>query len=446
MGSSHYSSRRPSAEVRCYSSPRIEEMIREISAFLPNRELAWLFENCFPNTLDTTLAFHQEHETPDTFIITGDIPAMWLRDSCAQIWSYLPFVHEDPTLDLLFQGAIHRQVQCIRLDPYANAFYSDQRPSPWQTDRTDMKPGVHERKWELDSLAYFLRLSHGYWQQTGSRQVFGDQWAEALGLCVQVITRQMQADRSAAYRFQRISDIATETLPLSGQGNPTRPCGLVASGFRPSDDACIFPYLIPSNAMTAVCLRNVSQMVQEWGLMELARDCRSLSDTIDVGIRQWGIGEHGQGLVFYYEVDGYGGRVFMDDANIPSLLSLPYLGYCPLDDPIYQNTRALLWSEANPYFFRSGSYAGIGGPHIGLGFIWPMSLMMWALTSSSEAEIRQALQVLMATHGGTGFMHESFHQDHPDRFTRSWFGWANSLFGELILHLYRTRPDLLKSV
>jgi uncharacterized protein len=150
--------------------------------------------------------------------------------------------------------------------------------------------------------------------------------------------------------------------------------------------------------------------------------------------------------VFYYEVDGYGGRVFMDDANIPSLLSLPYLGYCAPDDPIYQNTRSLLWSEANPYFFRSGSHAGIGGPHIGPGYIWPMSLMMWALTSSCDDERREALKALMATHAGRGFMHESFHQDRPDDFTRPWFGWANSLFGELILHLYQTRPDILHSV
>ncbi|WP_141734433.1 glycoside hydrolase family 125 protein [Oligoflexus tunisiensis] len=441
---SRYSNRRPPESQRCFSSPRVEELIREICGFLPNRELAWLFENCFPNTLDTTVFF--DPDEPDSFIITGDILAMWLRDSSAQIWPYLPLVPEDPILDRLFQGAIHRQVQCLLLDPYANAFYQEARESPWHTDRTEMKPGIHERKWELDNLAYFLRLSHGYWQLTGSSAPFGDRWVQVVRLGCQVIVEQMSATRSEYYHFQRLTDTPNETLPLAGMGNPVRPCGLVASAFRPSDDACIFPYLIPSNAMLVVSLRNVGVMTEKLGFMDLAQECRQLAQTIDTGIREWGVGEHHDGAVFFYEVDGYGSRLFMDDANIPSLLSLPYLGYVHGDDPVYQNTRSLLWSEANPYFFKNEHYEGIGSPHTGLGYIWPMSLMMQAMTSDSDEEIRRALRILIATHAGTGFMHESFHRDTPEDFTRSWFGWANSLFGELILHLYRRRPDILQSV
>jgi len=439
-----YPDHRPPPEQRGFSSPRIEDIIREISHSIPNRELAWLFENCFPNTLDTTVFF--DPDGPDTFVITGDILAMWLRDSSAQLWPYLPLIKDDPQLDRLFQGVIKRQIQCILLDPYANAFYQKHRESPWHTDKTEMHPGVHERKWELDSLAYFLRLSHGYWQQSGSKGVFDEKWIEAMLLICRVITEQMSPRRSEHYRFQRMSDISTETMPLGGRGNPTRPCGLVASGFRPSDDACIFPYLIPSNAMMVVALRNISEMTVRLGYEDLARACSRLAHTIDAAIRQWGVGEHGSTPVFYYEVDGYGSRVFMDDANCPSLISLPYFGYVAHDDPIYRNTRALLWSEANPYFFQTGMIEGIGSPHTGPGFIWPLSLIMYALTSTREEEIRRSLKILLATHAGTGFMHESFHQDQPDDFTRSWFGWANSLFGELILHLYQIRPELLKSL
>lgn len=306
-----------------------------------------------------------------------------------------------------------------------------------------MKPGVHERKWELDSLAWFLRLSYGYWHHSGSTAAFDANWVKALRLIVTVLDEQMGAERGRYYRFQRVSDIATETLPLGGQGNPGRPCGLVASGFRPSDDACIFPYLIPSNAMMVVNLRHTAEILQILGVDDLAETCNQLAATLGAGIHEWAVADAGDGPVFFFEVDGYGSRVFMDDANIPNLLSLPYLGYVSRDDPTYQRTREKLWSPANPYFFQSEKYEGIGSPHTTPGSIWPLSLMMYALTSDREDEIRKALRMLMSSHAGTGFMHESFYRTRPEDFTRSWFGWANSLFGELIVHLYRTEPELL---
>lgn len=448
MGHS-FTSRRPPEAQRCFKSPAVEHLIREIKDFLGHGELAWLFENCFPNTLDTTVFF--DAEGPDTFIITGDILAMWLRDSCAQIWPYLPLMKEDQGLDRLVQGTIRRQVHCIHIDPYANAFYQDARMSPWQSDRTNMKPGVHERKWELDSLAWFLRLSYGYWHHTGSTAVFDAAWVKAVRLICTVAEEQMGTERGQYYRFQRVSDIATETLPLSGQGNPGRPCGLVASGFRPSDDACIFPYLIPSNAMMVVNLRHAAELLQILGVEDLAATCNRLAATLGAGIHEWAVADAGDGPVFFYEVDGYGSRVFMDDANIPSLLSLPYLGYVSRNDPTYLRTRQKLWSRANPYFFQSErddkrpEHEGIGSPHTGPGAIWPLSLMMYALTSDRDDEIKKALRILMSSHAGTGFMHESFSCSRPENFTRSWFGWANSLFGELIVQLYRTQPELLLS-
>ncbi len=97
---------------------------------------------------------------PDTYVITGDIDAMWLRDSSAQVWPYLPLTKEDESLRQLIAGVINRQTRCVLLDPYANAFYKDEtKISDWKSDLTDMKPGVHERKWEIDSLCYTIRLA-----------------------------------------------------------------------------------------------------------------------------------------------------------------------------------------------------------------------------------------------------------------------------------------------
>jgi meiotically up-regulated gene 157 (Mug157) protein len=150
--------------------------------------------------------------------------------------------------------------------------------------------------------------------------------------------------------------------------------------------------------------------------------------------------------VWAYEVDGYGTQLFMDDANTPSLISLAYLGVCEYDDDLYRHTRLAAWSTRNPYFFRGTAGEGIGSPHSGLRMIWPMSQLMRALTSRDDAEIVGCLRAILATHGGTGFIHESFDQDDPTRFTRSWFAWANSLFGELVLWLAQRKPALLQNI
>lgn len=238
--------RRP-LEQRCFISPVVEQFIQDVKQVIVNPDLAALFANAFPNTLDTTVTHLNLDGEPDTFIITGDIPAMWLRDSCAQIWPYLAFVNEDPAVDRLFQGLIRRQAKCLRLDPHPNAFYRDTRESPWSSDRTCMNPGVHERKWELDSMGYFMRLSYGYWRESSNTAPFDETWLSTLKLCYRTIKSHMSYATSAAYRFQRASPRPTESLVMDGQGQPFQSCGLVASAFRPSDDACMLPFLIPAN-------------------------------------------------------------------------------------------------------------------------------------------------------------------------------------------------------
>jgi meiotically up-regulated gene 157 (Mug157) protein len=408
-----------------------------------------MFENCFPNTLDTTVQFRTSGRRPDTFVITGDIDAMWLRDSSAQVWPYLPLAKQDQPLRLMLAGLIRRQAHCILLDPYANAFLPDasSKPLSWSVnDKTKHIPGVGERKWEVDSLCYPIRLAHGYWKATGDTAPFDSLWQSAMSLVVQTFRQQQRKQGTGPYQFRRETLSPTETLALTGFGNPARPVGLIFSMFRPSDDACIFPLFVPANFFAMTSLRQLAELSTAVLHDEtLARDAHGLATEIATALQKFGLMRGSQSeTVWAYEVDGYGGQLFMDDANAPGLLSLPYLGCCDISDPIYQRTRAQVLSRANPYFFKGTAASGIGGPHEGLNMIWPMSIIMRAFTSTDDAEILQCLRWLKTTTAGTGFIHESFEKDDPQHYTRAWFAWANTLYGELILHLAASRSSLLQ--
>ena len=443
---------RPPPDARALRSASVEATLVRVKALIADPEIAWLFENCYPNTLDTTVTVGERDGKPDTFVVTGDIAAMWLRDSSAQVWPYLALARSDDALQRMFRGLIHRQARCILIDPYANAFLPDPKdtqPLKWAVqDKTDMKPGVAERKWEIDSLCHPIRLAYGYWEATRDSTPFDREWRSAMALVVRTFREQQRRESPGPYRFQRESETPTETLASDGYGAPSRKVGLVHSMFRPSDDACTFPFLVPANAFAAHSLRQLAQLSR--GLhadVTFAGECEQLAGEIDVALNVYGRirDEHGEPC-WAYEVDGYGNSLFMDDANIPSLLGLAYLGCCGLGDPPYQRTRARVLSADNPYFFSGTAAAGVGGPHEGLRMIWPMSIMVRALTSNEDAEIRQCLLWLKRTHAGTGFMHEAFDQDDPSHFTRPWFAWANSLFGELILELAAHKPALLGQV
>ena len=435
---------------RLFVSQSIEKEIARVQKLLKNKKLAEMFAKCFPNTLDTTVHFRIDDEgQPDTFVYTGDIHAMWLRDSGAQVWPYVRFARNDERLRLLIAGVINRQFSCIVLDPYANAFNDGPTGSYWSSDYTDMKPELHERKYEIDSLCYPIRLAYEYWQVTGDTSIFGVTWREAIEKVLQVFTDQQQKLGRGSYRFQRQTAVATDTRPYGGYGNPVKPIGLIASAFRPSDDATIFQFLIPSNFMAVSSLRKAARILTTVNHdTEMAGRCTILADEVEQALRKYAVVNHPKyGEIYAFEVDGYGGQNLMDDANVPSLLAMPYLGDVPADDPIYQNTRRFVLSEDNPYFFKGSAAEGIGGPHVGRDMIWPMSIMMRAFTSQDEAEIRQCLVTLINADAGTGYMHESFHKDDPNNYTRRWFAWQNTLFGELILKLIDDgRLDLLNSI
>jgi len=444
-------SARPPVSERLFGSRAIESAIAAVAREIPNRELAWLFANCFPSTLDTTVFPSERNGHPDTFVITGDIDAMWLRDSSAQVHPYLSFATSDPPLRRLVEGVIRRQTRCILIDSYANAFRRDNAsPSlPWAVhDATDMKPGVGERKWEIDSLCYVVRLSYGYWRATGDTTPFDAAWQAAMKRVLTTFREQQRKQGSGPYHFQRETKSPSDTLMLSGYGNPARPNGLIYSMFRPSDDACTLPQFIPANLFAVVSLGQLAEMANTvLHNVEMATESAALAQEVNAALTKYALAAHADhGEIWSYEVDGYGNRIFMDDANAPSLLSLPYLGCCSRQDPLYLRTRAFTLSTSNPYFFRGTAAQGIGSPHTGLGMIWPISILMQALTSTNDQEIVQCLHWLIASNAGTGFMHESFNENNPADFTRPWFAWANTLFGELILTLHRERPSLLKAI
>lgn len=440
-GQQAYVSQRPAPENRLFTSPAVEAKIKEVTALLTNPKLAWMFSNCFPNTLDTTVHFDGDE---DTFVYTGDIHAMWLRDSGAQVYPYVALCNKDPKLARLIRGVVLRQLKCINIDPFANAFNFGPTGSKWKTDGTAMKPELHERKWEIDSPCYVVRLAYAYWKATGDDSLFKTtEWQNAVKNILDTFHDQQLKEGRGSYSFLRVTDRQLDTRCNRGWGAPARPVGLIASAFRPSDDATTFSFLVPSNFFAVNILRKAAEIMQKVpfsGSARLVTDCHQLADEVESALKKYAIYQHPDyGPIYAYEVDGYGNQLIMDDANVPSLLSMTYLGLVPKDDPVYKNTRWFVWSYNNPYHFHGTAGEGIGGPHVGFDMAWPMSIMMFAFTAEDspvgDAETAWAIRTLLATDADTGFMHESFNVNNPKDYTRSWFAWANTLFGELIIKI-----------
>ena len=443
---------RPAESKRLFRSDAVEKKIKEVVQLLTNHRLAWMFVNCFPNTIDTTVHFTESDEegNPDTFVYTGDIHAMWLRDSGAQVFPYVKLAPQDKHLQRMLAGVLLRQFKCINIDSYANAFNLLPNPNgDWMSDMTDMKPLLHERKWEIDSLCYVLRLAYEYWRITGDTSIFGDSWIQAVENILATFHDQQRKEGHGKYRFQRRTERQLDTMSNDGWGAPIKPVGLIASAFRPSDDATTLLFLVPSNFMAVTQLRHAAEILTKVNnRTDLAQKCKNLANEVEDALYKHAIYNHPKyGLIYAFEVDGFGNQMLMDDANVPSLLAMAYLGDVSISDPIYQNTRRFVWSEDNPYFFKGKAGEGIGGPHIGHDMPWPMSIMMKAFTSTNDEEIKQCIEMLMKTDAGTGFMHESFNKDDATKFTRAWFAWQNTLFGELIIKLIDDgKLDVLNSI
>ena len=408
-------------------------MVAAVREAYPDQpQVAACFERCFPDTLEKAIAWLPGG---GAFVVTGDIPAMWLRDSTAQLWPYLPLCREDMELRRIVAGVLLTQARQLRMDAYANAFNQFQDGAGHAGDQPERHPGVWERKFELDSLCYPIRLAHAYWRVSGDTAALSDELQAAFRRVLEVMRTEQRHAELSEYAFWRPDAPDTDNLPNGGKGQPTAYTGMIWSAFRPSDDACALNYNVPGNMLAVTELGHLAELAREvWHDAALAGEAEQLRSEIERGIEQHGVHDHPRyGRLYAYEVDGLGNHVLMDDANVPSLLSVPYIGYRPADDVMYQRTRAFVLSDSNPYFY-SGQFAeGVGSPHTAPGSVWPLALAMRGLTTADTAEQQRALEMLTRTTANTNLMHESFDPDNPQAFSREWFGWANSLFCELAL-------------
>jgi uncharacterized protein len=416
----------------CPIPASIDDLSSDVARALPGRPgLARMFRTCFRNALETTMRLLPDRTA---FVLTGDIPAMWLRDSTAQVRPYLAVASADPSIADLLEAVVRRQLAFARLDPYANAFKARPGPPGDRRDRPVPHPRVWERKYEADSLSWPLLLAHDLWRATGRTAHLDEAFAGAATTILATWRTEQDHEDRSAYRFRRPGAPPIDTLGRDGRGPFVVPTGMTWSGFRPSDDACTYGFHVPANMLATVALAALAAMAGATGWASLAAEATDLRAAILAGIVDHGGVEHpDHGLVWAYEVDGRGGALVADDANLPSLLALPYLGWCAADDPIYLATRALVLSEANPWFARGTVAAGIGSAHTPPGWVWHLGLIVEALTAPDAGDRERLLGVLERTHAGTGLMHESFDPSDPRRFTRPWFGWANALFAELVL-------------
>ncbi|KAF3352922.1 hypothetical protein VDGD_10137 [Verticillium dahliae] len=472
---------RPDARCRTFQSDEVERVIKDVTSRMKDPDLARLFENAFPSTTDTTIKFHTDGtdasvvkhpargldgdgkwQGPQSFIVTGDITAEWLRDSANQLTPYQPLAKKDPAIFNLILGAINTQAEYVIESPYCNAFQPppiSNLPPAVNGEQADVvhplyeAASVFECKYELDSLAHFLALTNRFHNNTGSTKFLTDRWYTALDTILTVLEQQSRSTFDPQtgtfvrneYTFQRKTDTSTETLNNKGVGNPLNwDTGLVRSAFRPSDDATILGFFIPANAMMSVELNRTASILHASGKKELGDTLQEWSKRIADGIWKHGVVTHRKyGCVFAYEVDGYGSQIIMDDANYPSLLALPLMGFTETTNSVYNNTRRMLLEKAgNPYYLKGRVFEGIGGPHVGLSNAWPMSLMIQAQTSDDDAEITKSLQLVLQS-ASLGLVHESVDVNFITSYTRSWFAWANGVFADTILDIAKRKPHLI---
>ncbi len=394
-------------------------------------QLARLYENGFLTTIRTVMDLCEDGTY---FGFVGDIPGMWLRDSTTQVMHYVTLA-KDPTVAQILEGLLRRQLRCIAIDPYANAFNRAANGNGHIDDLPLQNAWVFERKYEIDSLCYPIRLLYLYWKETGNTGLIREMLEDTARIIVDVWRVEQHHMEQSPYRFIRPNPpVPWDTIPGDGMGSPVAYTGMTWCAFRPSDDGCTYGYLTASEMFAVVVLGYMAEMLETvCGNSALAKECRDLGQEIDEGIRTYCIIEHETyGKIYACETDGMGHYSLIDDANVPSLLSIPYIGYASADDEIYQNTRRFLLCKENPFYFEGRYARGIGSRHTPDNYVWHLSLVMQGLTSIDREEKRELLRMISSTDAGTGLLHEGFDVDHPENYTRDWFPWPNALFVEFI--------------
>lgn len=412
----------------------VQQILKTVREKLKDEnKLFEIFENCYTNTLNTTV---KSMADGTTYVITGDIPAMWLRDSAVQLRPYIIAAKEETKLLRILTGLSRRQFMYIQKDAYGNAFNEEDNANCWRHDDTEMSGWVWERKYETDSLCYPLQFAYLLWKNTGCTEHLDEAFQKGAERILEVFRTEQCHEERSPYHFIRHNTYFTDTLSRDGRGPLVKSgVGMTWSGFRPSDDACMYGYHIPSNMFAVVVLGYLEEIAEEvFHDQKLKQEAGILKEEIYNGIETYGVVETEEfGKVYAYETDGFGQYNLMDDANVPSLLSMEYMGYKGKDADTAGNTRRMILSEANPYYYEGSRASGIGSPHTPLKYIWHISLAVDGLCRKSKEEKLEILRLLSETDGGTGLMHESFHADDDTKYTRAWFSWANAMFSELVL-------------
>jgi meiotically up-regulated gene 157 (Mug157) protein len=450
---------RPEPACRTFNSSSVEKVIADMKSRMKDPDLARLFENTFPNTLDTTVKYFNATENL-AFIITGDITAQWLRDTANQFAHYHSLLGVDKDLATLVKGVINNEARYVSEYPYCGAFQPPPESglAPTHNDWADnviVNPSVNnqtvfECKYEIDSLCGFIKLSRSYYQSTKDTSFINDNWNSAIKQVFRVIDEQSQASFDDDFNFVSFynwtgsAGALSPRVPNGGNGEPKAYTGLVGTHHRPSDDLSTFAFLIPVNAMLSVELGHLADMLDAAKLhKDISKQARKWSRRIEKAIWDTAVFDD----IFAYETNGFGGRYFMDDGNVPSLLSLPYLGFLDKHNHAYVKTRKMLMSRKNPYYAAGKTWNGVGGPHVDPWHPWPMSHISAIFGSDDDKEILESLSLIAKNTNGLGLIHESVSiyegNDQANPYTRPWFAWANSYFAEALLDLAQRKPGLI---
>lgn len=413
----------------------IKEFMEEVTN-VASKTPDWskVFEVTYTNTWETAIKKMPEN---GSFVLTGDIPAMWQRDSTCQVRPYLVMAQQIPEVSDLIYEVVKRQFFNMNLDPYANAFNAEANNAGHQRDLTEMTPWIWERKFEIDSLCFPVQLSYLLYKNTGRKDQFDEQFVSGIKKMLTVFETE-QHHTTSDYRFERTYDRPEDTLVNDGRGSDIGYTGMIWSAFRPSDDACVYGYLIPANMFAVLVLGYIQEIFSEIIPDEqICKRANNIQREVKAGIEAFGTTINAAGEKIYsYETDGLGHHLIMDDGNVPNLLSAPYLHYTAMDDPIYLNTRKTILSSENPYFYAGKFGQGLGSPHTPKNYIWHIALSVQGLTQTSQKEKARLLQNMVDTTAGTNMMHEGFDVDDPNNYTREWFSWANMMYCELFLNYY----------
>lgn len=420
------------------------QLVQQIKAVanqieLPKLAATQLFRNALIDTISKTVTVQDDQHI---FVATGDIPAMWLRDSTFQVLPYLQLIQQVPNITQLIHGVLNQQLAYIQIDPYANAFNQTDSGAHYSHDVSNLPIDnyVWERKFEIDSLCAPLHLAAQLYQTSGYRAHLTSEFWSTVELIMHTFITEQHHENSAYY-FNRPDCPTTDTLSHGGHGAPIGYTGMVWSGFRPSDDACQYGYLVPSNMYIIVVLKELLAIIAEEGLHKpaLVNMLTTLKADIETGIQRFARIQQkpDEQPIWAYEVDGLGHFNLMDDANVPSLLAAPFIGYCKIADTTYQKTRQFILSPENPYYYSGQILQGIGSPHTPPHYVWPIALAMEGLTSSSKNEVLAKINLIAATDNGTQQCHEGIDVDNPARYTREWFSWANMTFCQLVFYYLR---------